>query len=503
MKKIFTFFLSLNLTHAWIGFFLYSCLVSILVQFFILPILFPRFHIGSGLLDGGDWTFYHNKAVELSKAIKSQGWSNWELKPNGFGILGFITAIYSFFDIYEPYTLIPFFSILHSLGAISIVLLIEKLGVNRATSILSSIPFLIFPSSLMWVAQILKDIFTVNGSILILLGLTSLFSLIQKKIFKYNLIKIFWFFLLIFIGLALIWLVRPYYVVINQIFIFFIFIIINFYLVFNFLKKKFNFLIIIYILFLQIILLISVNQLDGLIKNNLKDINENSLLLSIPSLVLKDNLINLDSSPIQSSKNLLASESNKNLLASESNKNLLTSESKNSRPIIFKEWSSSTYLPTIIDYELKKLYLNRVYFYQVQYKANSTFDIHVDLNSFKKLVLYLPRAVQISFFSPFPSSWFAEHPSQLSKLMHLVYGFEMIIIYFCFLGFIFSILLWRRKIEFWIFITFSFYYALIPTYALPNIGTIVRYRYSAIMILVALGIGAFLHLYSKKLYINK
>jgi len=87
--------------------------------------------------------------------------------------------------------------------------------------------------------------------------------------------------------------------------------------------------------------------------------------------------------------------------------------------------------------------------------------------------------------------------------MHLVYGFEMIIIYFCFLGFIFSILLWRRKIEFWIFITFSFYYALIPTYALPNIGTIVRYRYSAIMILVALGIGAFLHLYSKKLYINK
>jgi hypothetical protein len=485
MKKIFTFFLSLNLTHAWIGFFLYSCLVSILVQFFILPILFPRFHIGSGLLDGGDWTFYHSKAVELSKAIKSQGWSNWELKPYGFGILGFITAIYSFFDIYEPYVLIPFFSILHSLGAISIVLLIEKLGVNRATSILSSIPFLIFPSSLMWVTQILKDIFTINGSILILLGLTSLFSLMQKKIFKYNLIKIFWFFLLIFIGLVLIWLVRPYYVVINQIFIVFIFIIINFYLVFNFLKKKFNFLIIIYILFLQIILLISVNQLYGLIKNNLKDINENSFLISIPSPVLKDNLINLDSSPIQSSKNLLASES------------------KNSRPIIFKEWSSSTYLPTIIDNELKKLYSHRIYFYQVQSKANSTFDMYVDLNSFKKLVLYLPRAVQISFFSPFPSSWFAEHPSQLSKLMHLVYGFEMIIIYFCFLGFIFSILLWRRKIEFWIFITFSFYYALIPTYALPNIGTIVRYRYSAIMILVALGIGAFLHLYSKKLYINK
>ena len=160
------------------------------------------------------------------------------------------------------------------------------------------------------------------------------------------------------------------------------------------------------------------------------------------------------------------------------------------------------FLPKIIDYEFKKLYLQRIYFYQVQHKANSTFDLDIDLSSFTKLVLYAPRAAQIAFFSPFPSSWFAEHPSQLSKLMHLINGFEMIIIYFCFIGFIFSIVLWKRKIEFWIFVTFSFYYALIPTYALPNMGALIRYRYAAIMILVALGIGAILHIYSKKLNEN-
>ena len=170
--------------------------------------------------------------------------------------------------------------------------------------------------------------------------------------------------------------------------------------------------------------------------------------------------------------------------------------------LFFKSWSSSNYLPTIIDNEFKKLYLQRIYFYQVQHKANSTFDIDIDLSSFTKLVLYAPRAAQIAFFSPFPSSWFAEHSSQLSKLMHLINGFEMIMIYFCFIGFIFSIALWKRKIEFWIFVTFSFYFALIPTYALPNMGALIRYRYAAIMIIVALGIGAMLHIYNKKLYKN-
>ena len=292
MKKIFTHLLSLNLTHAWIGFFLYSCLISLLVQFFILPILFPRFHIGNGLLDGGDWTFYQYKAIELSNVIREHGWSNWEIKPSGFGILGLMTAIYSFLGIYEPYVLIPFFSILHSVGAISIVLLIEKLGVNRATSILSTIPFLMFPSSLMWVTQILKDIFSINGSLLILLGLTGTLSIINKVNIKFKLINLIWCHSLILIGFVLIWIVRPYFVSISLIFTFVIFTVINFYLIFYIFKKKINFVLFIFVLFLQIILLISVNQINLLLK---KDFDEMSLLSAIPNPTLKDGLIESDS----------------------------------------------------------------------------------------------------------------------------------------------------------------------------------------------------------------
>ena len=224
--------------------------------------------------------------------IREHGWSNWEIKPSGFGILGLMTAIYSFLGIYEPYVLIPFFSILHSVGAISIVLLIEKLGVNRATSILSTIPFLMFPSSLMWVTQILKDIFSINGSLLILLGLTGTLSIINKVNIKFKLINLIWCHSLILIGFVLIWIVRPYFVSISLIFTFVIFTVINFYLIFYIFKKKINFVLFIFVLFLQIILLISVNQINLLLK---KDFDEMSLLSAIPNPTLKDGLIESDS----------------------------------------------------------------------------------------------------------------------------------------------------------------------------------------------------------------
>ena len=51
---------------------------------------------GSWLLDGGDWTFYHSRSVELSNIIRLG--RTIKIKPQGFGIIGFISAIYSFFE---------------------------------------------------------------------------------------------------------------------------------------------------------------------------------------------------------------------------------------------------------------------------------------------------------------------------------------------------------------------------------------------------------------------
>ena len=230
MEKALNYFSTFNLLKIWIIFFFYSAGISVLIQFLILPIFLPQFHIGDGLLDGGDWTFYHSRAVDLSNKIIEQGWSYWEIKPNGFGLIGFISAIYSFFEILKPYILIPFFSSLHSLGAISIVLLIEKLDFNRGVSFLSAIPFLIFPSSLLWVSQILKDIFTINGSLVMLLGLTWILGAYKSDNLFFTFRMLLGVYFTIFFGFVVIWIVRPYFVEISLIFVVLSFISINFFL---------------------------------------------------------------------------------------------------------------------------------------------------------------------------------------------------------------------------------------------------------------------------------
>ena len=60
-----------------------------------------------------------------------------------------------------------------------------------------------------------------------------------------------------------------------------------------------------------------------------------------------------------------------------------------------------------------------------------------------------------------------------------------------------ALFFWRKKIELWIIILFSLYFTLIPTYAFPNIGTLLRYRYAAIMILSAIGISGLIYLHHK------
>ena len=57
--------------------------------------------------------------------------------------------------------------------------------------------------------------------------------------------------------------------------------------------------------------------------------------------------------------------------------------------------------------------------------------------------------------------------------------------------------------ELWLFIFYSFYFSLIPVYALPNYGSLVRYRYGAIMLLVAIGIAATLKIYTDHLKFKK
>ena len=473
-------------------FFLYSVFISLILQFFVLSILLPNLGTVDGLISG-DMTFYHNRSVVVSENISQLGWSAWELRPQGFGIVGVVSAIYSFFNVYSPYILIPFFSALHALGALSIMKLVGRLNVEKNIAFISSVPFLIFPSAVLWYAQILKDTFTLNGSLIILYGLIGLFGILKIKELKAQLTQALLSILIIIFGFALVWLVRPYFAQLSFIFAIFALFILNVALVVLLIKGRAKISALFVIWLSQYVLYIFIQYLpydtdidvpkpkDQIVTNNTQPIETNNTQ-PVETPIEANNTQPVET-PIEA--------------PIEANNTQLVEANNDIEIFSYKKWESSEFLPHKIDAEFKKLYLQRSYFYQVQHTANSTFDYKQDLNSVEKMILYIPRAIQVAFLSPFPSSWFGNHPAVISNLMHRITGIEMMVVYVFLTGFLYSLYLWRKKIELWIMVSFSFYFALLPVYAFPNIGALVRYRYSAIMILVALGVGAYMHLYYK------
>ena len=553
-------------------FFIYSVVISLSIQFILLPYFFSEFYLGNGQMHGGDWAVHHAKATVLANNISEFGWEAWNFRPMEWGITGLISLHYGVFGINHPGLLIPLYSGLHALGAFCIFIIIEKLNVKRFIAILAVLPYLLFPSSLLWVSQILKDVFTLNSSIFILCGLillleSSKFEAI-KSIIKTQILS----FILIFFGLAIICWIRPYMLTIYFVFILFTLILINFSLIISITNKRipiYSFISLILAQFFIIFTMIFFNSLTShnsvlgvsesdffsgpdvgssvplskveetiQKKSNIKIIELQKIIdekLSLQSSLSISEIIPLEASPINNTipssksidKKIVPSIYPKELLEDEDsiNKSLnneidlleksiileklsQTESIKNFGGIygdayIHKDWKNTKFLPGIIDANLKKLYFNRSYFYQVAHSYKSSFDIEIYLNSFTQMLKYVPRALQIGLFSPFPNRWFnSSNESSTPSFFNQIIAVEMAIIYIFLILAIFSSYIWRKKLELWIMMSFSIYFILIPIYAFPNFGAIIRYRYAALMIIVAIGIAFFNYVYINRSKLN-
>ena len=72
----------------------------------------------------------------------------------------------------------------------------------------------------------------------------------------------------------------------------------------------------------------------------------------------------------------------------------------------FKSYESNNYIPNQLDKLAKRIYMMRTYFYSVEPMGTSTFDRDIELNSFIKIVKYLPSAITYGLLSPLPQNWF-------------------------------------------------------------------------------------------------
>jgi putative peptidoglycan lipid II flippase len=126
----------------------------------------------------------------------------------------------------------------------------------------------------------------------------------------------------------------------------------------------------------------------------------------------------------------------------------------------------------------------------------SYIDSDVRFGGFLDIVRYSPRAIMIGLFVPFPNMWFTpgQHVGMPARLMA---GFETLLTYLiellCVVGF------WQRRQQFavWLLLPTAVLGAGAVALVVVNVGSIYRLRYSFWMLLVVLGSGGLVRVFSK------
>ena len=120
----------------------------------------------------------------------------------------------------------------------------------------------------------------------------------------------------------------------------------------------------------------------------------------------------------------------------------------------------------------------------------SNIDPQYRINTIQDVVRYLPRAITIGFFSPFPNMWLAEG-GKLGLSARALSGVETIVVYV--IEIMAAVGIWhsRRQLSVWYLFSVASIGVVTLALVVPNVGTLYRWRYPFWMILVLLGVSGF------------
>lgn len=460
-----------TLLKLWFMFFIYTSFISILIQFVLLPYVFPQWHAGNGLLNSLlDSISFHKIAVDLTQKIHLYGWSAWQLRPDGQAPAGIAAIVYAL-TAPRPWTLIPINAFLHATSAILLLSIIQFFIPNLCLAIICVLPFLLYPSAMSWYTQIHKDGYSILGMLLVIYGWL---ILSQLKDNTYSFKKLWIVVISITSGFFFSWIVRPYLVQ-NIIAISLpISFIVFFKFLFRFINKKISFLNLVFrVVTICLIFIIASFFIKEKISISMPKFN----FKKIESVMLNQEL-----SDYSSDKSKI-----KNIQFPPSKKNSFQ-KLQNGLVIIKKLFQG------FLNNQIKKVAYIRGGYRTAGLNSKSNIDANIGFKNVRDIFVYLPRAFHIVFFTPFPQHWFRQGSFEANTLMRRISAFEMIGIYFALIFLPFALWHWRKRIEIWIIFIFCSTMMLIWGLVVCNIGTLYRVRYGYIMTLVALGIAGFITL---------
>ncbi|MBI2725922.1 MAG: hypothetical protein HYX42_06700 [Polaromonas sp.] len=127
--------------------------------------------------------------------------------------------------------------------------------------------------------------------------------------------------------------------------------------------------------------------------------------------------------------------------------------------------------------------------------AASNIDKGIDFCKNEDLIRYIPRALQIAFFAPFPSKWLSVEKRNSSPIEIYISAVEMFYCYIAYLGLIYWAFNYRRWNVFLLLpMTFAFGLCLLLGLTVANVGTLYRMRFPFAMIFVSIGMAGILQL---------
>ena len=121
--------------------------------------------------------------------------------------------------------------------------------------------------------------------------------------------------------------------------------------------------------------------------------------------------------------------------------------------------------------------------------GGSSIDTDIRFRSVCELITYIPRALLIGLFAPFPDIWFSESASPGGGLMRTISALEMMVSYILFLGVCLgSVVCKRNKAIFFVMLIVALVMILINSLVVTNIGSLYRLRYISWQVINGLGI---------------
>jgi hypothetical protein len=144
----------------------------------------------------------------------------------------------------------------------------------------------------------------------------------------------------------------------------------------------------------------------------------------------------------------------------------------------------------IIDQNIEKLNRTRQMFIRKHPDAGSNVYENVHYQEVTDIVKFAPKAILVGWLAPFPYMWFTDGATIGSDLMRTIAALEMIAGYLGMIGVLWLLVNRRYKLfASIVMLIFTCTLILIMALAIPNLGTLYRFRLAPWLLVITIGLG--------------